>query len=307
MSKKVLVIITLVTALISGYLYLRYSLLKSKDFKPEVSKSKSPLDLRPALIAKMRQLVKDGSNGLYDLQIAQVEPSITNSSVDLSGVVLSPNPSGLARLDSLKMAPDDVFKISFKALHISGIGLPDLLNRKEIDLTSIDVDDPVIEVFHKERSYNADKRFENDTLTLYQKITRSFTSIAIDKILIKGGRFISHTAKNNKTTSYNNVSIQLKDLLIDSSTQYDANRFLFAKNADLSLGKYSLPTPDSLYFFSCSSLSISAESRRLTASALNLLLGLLKKRFNKRYKDGRTGIQSKFQNLYYPELIGGSL
>ena len=270
MNKKVLVIIILVTVVIGGYLYLRYSVLKSKDFKPDLSKSKSELDLRPALIAKMRQLVKDGSNGLYNLHITQVEPSVTQSSVDFVGVVLTPDSSGLARLDSLQMAPDDVFKISFKALHIGGIGISDLLNKKEIDLTSIIVDEPVIEVFHQERSYNADKRLQNDTLTLYQKITRNFSSIAINKILVKGGRFISHTAKNNKTTSYKNVSIQLSDLLIDSSSQYDANRFLFAKKADFSVGKYSLPTPDSLYFFSCNSVTVSAENRRLTATGIEL-------------------------------------
>ncbi|HEX8333901.1 MAG TPA: hypothetical protein VF622_14875 [Segetibacter sp.] len=282
MNKKVLIVLIIVIALVSGYFYLRYSVLKSKDFKPDLSKSKSELDLRPALIAKMRQLVKDGSNGLYNLQITQVEPSVTQASVDFIGVVLTPDPSGLARLDSLHMAPDDVFKISFKTLHIGGIGIADLLNKKEIDLSSIIVDEPVIEVFHKERSYNAGKRLQNDTLTLYQKITRHFTSIAINKIVVKSGQFISHISKDNKTTSYNKVSVELNDLLIDSSTQYDANRFLFAKKAGFSVGKYSLPTPDSLYFFSCNSVIVSAESRRLTATGIELTPRFTKEAFQRK-------------------------
>ena len=67
MKKKLLIIIGVVIILFAGgYLYIRYGLLKTKDIKPDAAKSTSLLDLRPALIAKLKQIVKDGSNGLYN-------------------------------------------------------------------------------------------------------------------------------------------------------------------------------------------------------------------------------------------------
>ena len=70
MSRKSVIIVAAVFLLIvGGYLYLRFGYLKTKDFKPDTSKEKNPIDLRPSLIAKLQQLVKDGSNGLYILSV----------------------------------------------------------------------------------------------------------------------------------------------------------------------------------------------------------------------------------------------
>ena len=60
MSRIRIAIIVLIILSISAYLYVRYSVLKAKDFKPDNSKAATPLDLRPSLIAKLQQLVKDG-------------------------------------------------------------------------------------------------------------------------------------------------------------------------------------------------------------------------------------------------------
>jgi hypothetical protein len=281
MRKTLLFGLIIIMVLIGGYLYLRYSVLKSKDFTPDISKSESPLDLRPALIAKLQQLVKDGSNGLYNLRVTQVEPSITNSEIDFTGVVLTPDTLALAQLDGQQMAPDDVFKISFKKLHISGIGIGDMLNKKDLNLNSILLENPVVEVFNKERSYNAGKRLQNDTLTLYQKIAKHFKTISIDNISVKNGTIVSHVSKTNETNRYNNVSIKLDNIQIDSSTQYDQSRFLFAKNANLSLGKYSVPTADGLYFLGCSSIIVSADNQTLTATNVELTPRFTKQAFQK--------------------------
>ena len=63
---------------------IRFSVLQSRDFKPDTTKSKSILDLRPQLIAKLQQLVKDGSNGLYNLSIGKIEPHISSGGVDMN-------------------------------------------------------------------------------------------------------------------------------------------------------------------------------------------------------------------------------
>lgn len=61
--KKIIAVITrLVLILGLTYLYPRFHILKAKNFKSVVAKEKNAVDLRPALIAKLQQLVKDGSN-----------------------------------------------------------------------------------------------------------------------------------------------------------------------------------------------------------------------------------------------------
>ena len=105
MKKIFIVILVLIILLTCGYLYVRFSVLKSKDFKPDTTKSKSILDLRPQLIAKLQQLVKDGSDGLYNLSIGEIEPHISSGGVDMMTVKIVPDSLTLLKLKSSPVLP----------------------------------------------------------------------------------------------------------------------------------------------------------------------------------------------------------
>jgi hypothetical protein len=66
----------------------------------------------------------------------------------------------------------------------------------------------------------------------------------------------------NGLTKFNDITIRMNDILIDSSTQYDASRFLFAKHAVLETRNYTFPTPDSLYYVKLGKISLTGESTR---------------------------------------------
>lgn len=303
MKKKLLIIFATVIILVTAaYLYLRYSILKSPDYKPEKSASKSMLDLRPQLIAKLQQLVKDGSKGLYNLSIEQIEPDVMQSKLEVVRAVLTPDSAALARLDNLEAAPDNVFKISFNALLIDGIGINDLLSSKNINLQSVIIDSPVIEVYRNKRPYNKEKRAANDSATLYQNLTKSISSIAVNSIIIKEGTFINHSLseknKKNKVTRYNHVNIRMNDVLVDSSTQYDKSRFLFAKETNISIQNYLTRTSDSLYFLKCNSINISAATQTLSAKDIELIPRGSKQQFQKKL----IGRQDMF-TIKVPKLI----
>jgi len=83
MKKIFLIFVSIIVVIIGVYLYIRFDFLKAKDFKPDNSKSKSIVDMRPAIIAKLRQLVKDASRGLYHLSIGNIDPHIAASSIDI--------------------------------------------------------------------------------------------------------------------------------------------------------------------------------------------------------------------------------
>ncbi len=270
MKKKLLVLLgIIVLAVTGGYLYLRYGVLKSEDFKADRTEAKSALDLRPPLIAKLQQLVKDGTKGLYILSIGEIDPSIAEATLDLHDLELVVDSAVLARLDSMEMAPDNVYKVSLKHLHIDGLGLKDLLSKKDINLRSVDILDPLIEVFISNRAYNVE---EKDTLTLYEQINKALNSVAIGGINVKNATVISHRpGKKAVPTKYKGLSVIMKQLLIDSTTQFDRDRFLFAKEADIILDKYAYRTPDSLYFFNTGRINISATRNTLTALDIELV------------------------------------
>ena len=281
--KKVIliVVISLVVIISGGFLFLKYGILKAKDLTAVNStasqagatpaKESSVLDLRPAIIAKIQQLVKDGSDGLYNLSIQKIDPDLLSSKLDVIDGIIAVDTATMQRLDASKKLPDDVFHINFHSLHIDGIGINDMLSKKNIDIKGAYLDDPVIHIYHKARSYNKEANKKNDSLTLYQRLTGELEKIIIGSITIKHGTlFIHDGGHNNHPTKFNDITIKMNDILIDSSTQYDNKRFLFAKHALIETTNYSFATPDSLYFVKLGNLSLVGEKHEVTISNAEL-------------------------------------
>jgi hypothetical protein len=300
MSRKIAIILTTVFFIIvGGYLYLRFGYLKTKDFKPDTSKEKNLIDLRPVLIAKLKQLVKDGSNGLYILSAEKLDPHLLSSKLDISGASITIDTASMHHLDSLQLLPDDIFTFHFSTVHIDGIGIDDLLNKNRIEITGINITDPVINVFHAKRTYNADARKSTDTISLYQKLKGQMKRIAIGKINIENGTFINHDqTKKNKITKFKDVSVLVNDLLIDSTTEHDNSRFVFAKHATLSTKNYSIPTADNMYFFSAGNISISADQHTVTAMNVEL-----KPRYNRQEFENKLPFKKDMYHFSFKKII----
>jgi hypothetical protein len=67
-----------------------------------------------------------------------------------------------------------------------------LMNKKNIDIKAAYLDDPVIHVYHKARSYNKKANKINDSLTLYQRLMGQLEKIVIGSITIKHGTLVIH-------------------------------------------------------------------------------------------------------------------
>ena len=154
MKKLSLILIVIIIIVSGAYFYIRFVVLKAKDFEPDYSKSKSVADLRPAIIAKLQQLVKDASGGLYDLSIDKIDPHISDLSIDIAGAVLTPDSAIIKNPDKSRMLPDDLFKISLSSLRIEGVRIKDLLSKDHLSLKYILINAPVIEVYHQKKWYN---------------------------------------------------------------------------------------------------------------------------------------------------------
>ncbi len=296
MKKKHYIIIAILAIVISAYIYLRF--LKANAPKP-LSQSESPIDLRPLIISKLQQLVKKSSEGLYNLSVEKLEPDALQSQIDVFNATLVPDTVALQRLDKELKAPDDVFKISFGSVHITGLSVSDFLHKDKIDLDTIFITAPIVEVFHKRRAYNEAKRQRDSAFTFYQRLTQQFRSISINAIVTQQGTFITkNLSQKNKTRKFNQVKILISKLLIDSSTQYDKKRFLFSREVELSTKDYVSRTPDSLYFFKAASISVLATNHTMTAKQVTLEPRGTREEFQK-----KLSTRNDMFNVKLPEIV----
>lgn len=282
--KKIYVILLIVAIIITGgYFGLRYYVLKTPGDQTGNTKARSLTDLRPAIIAKLQQLVKDGSGGLYRLDVEELEPHLLSSSVDIRNAILIPDSTWIKKLDEQELLPDDIFTIQFAHLKIEGINRDDFLLNDGLTLRSISVSKPIIEVYHQKRLYNQAGN-KKDSLALYQKILKNFKSIAIDRVEIKDGTIITHNLLKKQRNQVNDISVVMNDILIDASTQSGDQRFMFAKKVELAASNYLVRSADSLYEFKCGSISISAIEDKLVARNVEIHPTVSRQQFQKRLK-----------------------
>ena len=149
MKKIIIITISIVAVIVIGaFFYLKFR--KSEDFEPLIK-------------AKLQELVKDGSDSLYVLDIDKIEVDVIGSKIKVRNARLSIDSSRLKVLIAAGTAPVDVYKMSFSDLNIDGFNIGDLLNKKNVDLNTLDIQNPVVEIYHP---VNKQDKIFKDTATL---------------------------------------------------------------------------------------------------------------------------------------------
>ncbi len=274
MRRRSLVITSAVSILLllagGAFWYTKHQLKQGRpaDAPAITQQEASAIDLRPAAIARLQKLVQNGSDGLYRLRIDSLETDLASGTIILRGIGLRPDSAAIQALDAAKKLPDDVYDMELSSLRISGIGLADIIKRRDLHVQAIVCERPQITVYHKLQPYNADKRAVAKRQTIYQRMQEQIDRLAIDSILLTHGNITDYTS--GKKTSYADVSLSLTDILIDAAAERDQTRFLFAKKALLEAGKVEMPVGNSAYDLAIGAISISGEARSLTLRNLTL-------------------------------------
>jgi hypothetical protein len=270
MKKITIIILFIGLIVLSAYMYLRHS-VATPGFKPAAAKTpaatpekaESVADLRPLFISKLQQLVKAGTGGLYNLSIHEVEPDVLNASITINGAELIPDSAVLLQLKKSGQLPAQVFRVILGRLKIDGLGLQDFLDSKNLDLKSIKISAPSIDIYP------------------------GLTSEA----------GVIHKPNGSIASSLEGIQVRLGDILMDSTTQYDKKRFLFAKTAELSMKNYRTSTKDGMYDMAIDEISVNPTQSTLAASHISFKPRLGKKEFAK-----KQGVMKERYDLSIPAL-----
>ena len=299
MKKISIIILVIGLIVLSAYVYLRRS-VSTPGFKPAAAasplnkpkKAESIADLRPMFISKLQQLVKSGSGGLYNLSINEVEPDVLNATVTINHAELIPDTAVLLQLKQSGQLPPQVFRIMLGKLKIEGLGLKDFLDTKNLDLKSIKISAPSIDIYPGSTSEPGQK-----PPTLYQGLKEKLEHLGIDRILVDGGKLVIHKPNGSKASSLEGIEVRLADILMDSTTQYDKKRFLFAKNAELSMKNYRSSTKDGMYDMAIDEISVNPTQSSMAANHISFKPRLGKKEFAK-----KQGVMKERYELTIPAL-----
>lgn len=113
-----------------------------------------------------------------------------------------------------------IVNVHIGKLAISGANIPSFLTKNKVEADLIEIVRPVITLINtgkeKEVKFTAE-----DSLALYEKITGKFKSIQAKEIRITDGTIAFARGKKSPHTTLQGVNINLKNLKIDSTRNYD--------------------------------------------------------------------------------------
>ncbi len=247
--------------LVTGFIFY-FSVTKLKDFEPTIKD-------------KLQSLVRKASDGLYMLEFDTLEADILQSKVVFKNLRILPDSIIIVKLKKGNDPIPDIFKIELNELTIEGVSIKDFISSKKVELDDLYFKQPRLEIFHYKKPDTAQKK---GLKSIYQNISTQMNRIVVKEFFIDGMSAIHHNMKGDSvisTTVFKKVNVDLNNILIDSVTQFDKSRFLYAKEASISLAHQEFRTPDSLYKIKFGKISIDATKK--TADILDI-------KFEPRYK-----------------------
>lgn len=312
MRKWLIGILALVAlALAGGYVYTRYAIKRSIKKDEESSgitiapvdslggKKTSQLDLRPLFIEKLQSLLKKSSNGLYDLSIKDLRIDLLESVVTLQQVKMLPDPELLKQQRASGRLPNDVFSVTLDSLVIKGINLDDALTSKTMDYDEVRIVRPVIEVEHirsKREKPSGDSSFS-------QRFLKEMERLSLKKLSISNGTVVLHKkGASARPTRLNQVQVAMRDIRIDSVTREDRDRFLFARNADLSFRDYNTLSRDGLYRTHIGSIQVKAPQQLVVLKDVSMRSPYSKQQFVSRLKFAKERYDLQFPEIQLQQI-----
>ena len=177
----------------------------------------------------IEKAVSKGTNEEYYVKYESSNIDEINGNATFNNIVL--------QSDSLqqKLYLDDtsvsatIFNVRIEQLKILGANIPSFLQKNKIEANKIEIIKPVITIIQTGKQDQA-KLTAKDSLALYDRLTGKFNSIQAGEINIVDGVIAFANGKKSPHTSFQDVNINLKNLKIDSTRNYDNLVSYFVKD-----------------------------------------------------------------------------
>lgn len=251
---------------------------------------------KPMLTEKIKTGVYTGSQRLYHIDFKDIRLNLLTGTAVLEEVSLVPDTAIFNQMKKAKLAPAHLFQIELKRLQVNRVSVLRAYFKKQIDLSSIILDQPSIHVIRHQVSKRPDT-LKGDS-TLYQQISKSLKSIHVGAIKIVDADVDYINGANLKPLhSVKHFNMNVKELLIDSLSQYDSTRFYYAKDVDFELTNLRSTGKDKMYTMKVDTIKGSATGKTIRITGFQMIPLYPDLTFTRKYKYGKDRYDMKFDHI----------
>jgi len=253
---------------------------------------------KPLLQKELKDIVLKSTDSLYHIEYSDFDLNIASGNATLSDFKLVPDTAVYNKLVAIKKAPDNLFILSVKKLSIKDIGARKAYQEKMLNIDNITIEKPDLTIVNKRYAFN-------DTVKVgkpknpYQMIKNTFKQLHIDSIALKdiSLNYINKSNAVTKQTALKHLDINISDIVIDSLSGNDPNRFYYTKGVDVTVHDYHTETPDGMYNADLKKIFFSTSGRKIILDNVSL-----KPKYNRTEFYNQTGEAGDIYTLKFKQI-----
>jgi len=253
---------------------------------------------KPILTERIKETIISSSDSLYSIDFSDVDISLATGDVSFKNIVFKADPAVYQKMKTEGRAPRHLYQAELNALTLKHVHPWKVYFERKLEMSALIISNPKVQVFF-ENVYEKPDTVKTRK-TIYQHLSKYLKSVVVGNIVLEDVNFkyIDRSLPDPEVASIENASVSIKDLRIDSASQYDKSRFYYTKDMFVQIKDYKLLTKDKMYDISFDELAAS------TANGYASLKGL---KITPRYSDLTFSRKYKFQkdryNMSFDEIL----
>ncbi|SFC36719.1 hypothetical protein SAMN05421747_109123 [Parapedobacter composti] len=241
---------------------------------------------KPIVEAQLKEAVIHATDSLYHIEYDDLNFNLVTGNASIAQLRLIPDTQVYARREQQQRAPDNTYAIHIANLAIKGFYPRRIVRERRLTIDDIIVDTPAIHIVNTPHAYNDTATVKHDDRTLYQRIAHLLREISVKNMNVAGiqFKFTKRTDSATRNTELKDLNINVRDLLIDSVSQFDTSRFFHTRAIDVDMPGLRYETPDSFYYVSFDRLQVATLYKQVTLTGFRYAPRMSKAEFYKRKK-----------------------
>jgi len=190
---------------------------------------------------KLTGAITQKTDSLYKISYDSTSFDEVAGSATIYNLRLTVDTNILQRVILSDTIPGIIADIRVKTIHITGLKSLDLLSGYSIDVNSIELNEP--QVVLTKLKIEEKKMIIGDTLEIFQRILGRYTLLRSGNISVRNGSIKLNDLTSSKQVSADNLSINIRDFVVDSLHRYNNIFAYFVKNSAVTVDEVKLVNP----------------------------------------------------------------
>lgn len=219
--------------------------------------------LKPLLTKRIQTAVLNSTDNLYHLSFRDIKYDVMSGNAYVFDVTMMADTTLYDSLKTAKKMPDNIYQGKVKEINLTGLRLWTIFTSEKLELNSINITNPIIEITHEKQPYNSFKTAQSP----YQIISKFVKSFSVNRVTFNNINFTYKKSMNDKksyVSRLENLDLAVSNLLISAESEKDSSRFYYTKECIFKLAKLSFPTRDSLNTLKVNMIDFSTKTRSLS-------------------------------------------